>query len=379
MQLTVNRKIDKWLGYLLIAAFIPVTRLLGILLRRNHSIHKAPKQILFIKLMGLGSLVVASDAVKAVRQRFPATKLILLTEHNIGEGIKPFGVFDEIWRVDTGGLGLGALRYLYRMWRMKDWWVADMEVYSKLTTVYALMTMARNRFGFYLEPVFFRRYLNTHNVLFNRKGYLEDNYWSMTEAMTGVVQSKVIVAPVRGAELNKPYILINNTCSELALSRKLPEETLAAVCAWIVQHTPYQVAFLGTEKDRVDIDKLIDGNSRMVNMAGVFDFESYYRFMAEKGVCLVSIDSGPLHMARKLGLPTVSVWGPTNPGNYLKVREGEEKRHLSLYLEKGCSPCVHYFERLPCGGNHYCMKEVKAEAVIGKLKELLDYLRTRMV
>ena len=360
---------------MLIAAFIPVTRLLGMVLRRHHGIDKAPGQILFIKLMGLGSLVVASDAVKAMQQRYPATKFILLTEENIAAGIQPFGIFDELWTVDTGRMGLNALRFLYRLWRMKELWVVDMEVYSKLTTVYSLMTMARNRFGFYLQPVFFRRYLNTHNVLFDRSEYLEDSYWKMAEAVTGARLRPLMVAPVRRGEIHKPYVLINNTCSNLALSRRLPEETVEALCAWIEQYTSYGIAFLGMEKDRADIDRFIAGRERMVNMAGVLDFESYYTFMKEQGVCLVSIDSGPLHMARKLGLPTVSVWGPTRPGNYLKVKEGEEQRHLFLYLGKGCSPCVHYNERLPCWGNNHCMQDVAAEDVIGKLRELLGYLR----
>ena len=71
MQIPRKRKLDKYLGYLLIGIFLPVTRLLGILLRRNHDIKDPPRQIVFIKLMGLGSLVVASDAIMALRKQLP--------------------------------------------------------------------------------------------------------------------------------------------------------------------------------------------------------------------------------------------------------------------------------------------------------------------
>jgi ADP-heptose:LPS heptosyltransferase len=90
---------------------------------------------------------------------------------------------------------------------------------------------------------------------------------------------------------------------------------------------------------------------------------------------LVTIDSGPLHIARKLGLPTVSVWGPTNPGNYLKIHPGEEKRHLYHYEPVACSPCVHHFETLPCGGNNICMQKITAAAVIKNIETLLQQLK----
>ena len=89
---------------------------------------------------------------------------------------------------------------------------------------------------------------------------------------------------------------------------------------------------------------------------------------------MVTIDSGPLHIARKLGLPTVSVWGPTDPGNLLKVQEGEENRHQYEYLQVHCSPCVHHHEKLPCGGYNFCMKNISAQSIIDKIQIVLEHL-----
>src|SRR5689334_5804320 len=88
----IRRKqiIDKYLGYFLIGLLLPFTRLLGITLRLDHGLSKPPKRILFIKLMGLGSLVAASDAIAGMKTRLPDTRFILLTDDNIAEGIAPF-------------------------------------------------------------------------------------------------------------------------------------------------------------------------------------------------------------------------------------------------------------------------------------------------
>jgi ADP-heptose:LPS heptosyltransferase len=151
-------------------------------------------------------------------------------------------------------------------------------------------------------------------------------------------------------------------------------------------HTNYRVAFLGTANDKPGIDQFIDEHlpvykqkGRLFNIAGVLDFEAYYRFIADKGVCMVTIDSGPLHIARKLGLPTVSIWGPTDPMNYIKIAAGHEKRHLYIYNKVSCSPCVHHYEKLPCGGNNTCMKEIEAESIIEKLDALLQHLNEEPV
>jgi|HubBroStandDraft_1064217.scaffolds.fasta_scaffold46693_2 ADP-heptose:LPS heptosyltransferase len=383
MRIRRKQKIDWYVGYLLIGLLLPFTRLLGVMLRRNHSIEKAPKRIVFIKLLGLGSLIVASDAIRAIRVRFPGTKLILLTENNIADGIAPFQLFDEICAINTEKLWLtswGVIRFLLRTWRWRRLWVIDLEVYSKLTTVLALLTLARNRVGFYLSYVPFRRFLNTHNITFNQSVYLEDNYRYMARQLTGGALP-VFVPAVRQAELNKPYILLNNTCSGLADVRKLPDGIFSAIVQWILEHTDYSVALLGMPDDRDAINQLISGpglqgqRERILNYAGMAeDFSAYYSFLRDKGVCLVTIDSGPLHIARKLGLPTVSVWGPTHPDNYLRIGPDEEERHLYCYLRSPCSPCVHHYETLPCGGNNFCMKNIPAAAIIGKLQELLQRL-----
>jgi ADP-heptose:LPS heptosyltransferase len=384
VRLARKRKLDNYLGYILIALLLPVTRLLGVTLRRSHKLNNTPSYLLFIKLLGLGSLVSASDAILAMRKKYPDAKFILLTERNIAEGIAPFQLFDEIWTTpdeDFWGTCRQSVGLLFKTWKLKKLWVIDLEVYSKLTTVYALLTLAQNRFGFFLGPVFFRKYLNTHNVFFNREDYLEDNYLAMAKAVTGSEEYAGFVRTQRANESSKPYIILNNTCSDLALVRKLPEKTFSDVCQWILENTTYSVAIAGAPKDKEEINRFIElypelnkQKERISNIAGSMNFAAYYRFLEEKGVCLVTIDSGPLHIARKLGLPTVSVWGPTDPANYLKVEEGQECRHQYEYLHVHCSPCVHHYSKLPCGGYNFCMKNISSQHIIEKLQIVLEHL-----
>jgi ADP-heptose:LPS heptosyltransferase len=386
MRIHQQQRVDKYFGYFLIALLLPVARLLGIFMRRDHSLSSSPQHILCIKILGLGSVVLAVDAVKHIKQKYPYAKLILLTDINIANGIIPFHLFDEVWTIQSSNIfsvGKSALQYLFRSWRLKRLWIIDLEVYSKLTTVYALLTAAQNRFGFYLSPVFFRKHLNTHNILFNRQTYLEDNYNYMASVITKELYSSSNHLPVRKKDVSKPFIALNNTCSGLAWVRKLPDDLFLQICNWILENTSYCLALLGAPEDKKNNSLFIEASpqlaastSRIENIAGKFDFPSYYRFLTEECVCIVSIDSAPLHIAKKLGVPTVSIWGPTNPANYLKINPVEQNKHLFHYLNVPCSPCIHYHKILPCGGNNTCMKNIEATSITEKIKSLLNTIAT---
>jgi ADP-heptose:LPS heptosyltransferase len=373
LKLQTKRSVDKWLGYFLVILFVPITRVLGVLLRRDHSIQKPPKTILFIKLLGLGSLVQASEMVMDVRKKYPGSKIILLSDPNIAAGINYFKLFDESWCIRNASFAntlTDSCRLLYKCWRMRGLWIVDLEVYSKLTTVYSLMTLGVNRFGFYLKPVFFRKFLNTHNILFDQSGFIEDNYQRMDFTITGNDLKKYNIQ-IKKSDLSKPFIAINNTCSDLSVERKLPDATIAMLCRWILQNTDYSIVLLGSPSDKFPNEKFISNfllpASRVRNLSGM-NFESYYRFLETECSLVITIDSAPLHIARKLGIPTVSIWGPTSPSNYLKLGEKEKELNLYYYSKAVCSPCVHKTGKLPCNGNNFCMKDISAEEIISKIE-----------
>jgi ADP-heptose:LPS heptosyltransferase len=252
-------------------------------------------------------------------------------------------------------------------------WVVDLEVYSKLTATFSLLTFAANRFGFFLRPVFFRKFLNTHNVFFNQFTRLHDNYLQMAATVTGSDATSETPAMRKTDEINLPFILLNNTCSDLAVVRKMSAQQLTGICKWILEHTSYQVAFAGTKSDRHANAAIISelAGSRVINIAGQYDFESYYDFIQTQCAFVISIDSAPLHIALKLGVPTISIWGPTNPSFYLAIPAEQKNRHLFCYEKVACSPCVHHFDKLPCKGDNFCIKSISPETVISKIRQLL--------
>jgi ADP-heptose:LPS heptosyltransferase len=101
-------------------------------------------------------------------------------------------------------------------------------------------------------------------------------------------------------------------------------------------------------------------------------FAQYYDFLYHKCAAMVSIDSAPLHIGRALGLPMLSFWGPTNPHNYLAPRAHAADH--AVYLQAPCSPCVHFTEQLPCGGDNFCMKDITPLDIANQLASFLAHV-----
>ncbi|MBS2029665.1 MAG: glycosyltransferase family 9 protein [Deltaproteobacteria bacterium] len=82
---------------------------------------------------------------------------------------------------------------------------------------------------------------------------------------------------------------------------------------------------------------------------------------------VVAGDSGPVHLADALGVPTVALYGPTAPRRWAP----RDPRHRIIHKDLVCSPCSnHGSKRCPLGSLQ-CMREIAssevAEAALGVL------------
>ena len=77
-------------------------------------------------------------------------------------------------------------------------------------------------------------------------------------------------------------------------------------------------------------------------------------------------DTGLVHAARALGVPTVAVFGPTSP-----LLHGFGPRQRSVSLGLSCSPCsAHGSRRCPLG-HHRCLRDLDEARVAAACQEVL--------
>jgi ADP-heptose:LPS heptosyltransferase len=325
----------------------------------------------------MGSVMLAADALMALRQRYPNTRLILLCGKGLKEGLEPLGLFHEIWTLEDKSLSkllMQAPGLFRRIWQLPGLWTLDLEVYSRLSTLFSLYTFARNRFGFYLTDTRFRKNIHTHLVYFNTRIDVAVNYSAIVSAMGAPVLKgpyHLPDFPPRKPDHAYGWIALNNTCSELAPERRMPEREWVQLIELLLKAYPqHQIALLGAPEDKLAVQALRNqhflNESRVQNKAGTFRLPDYYQFLYNECALLASIDSMPLHIAHLLGLPTVSIWGPSAPETRMEARPDR----LTVYLAWHCSPCVHQ-KVLPCGGDNQCMKQQQPGTILAAVQRLL--------
>ncbi len=88
----------------------------------------------------------------------------------------------------------------------------------------------------------------------------------------------------------------------------------------------------------------------------------------EQSRFVIGCDSGPSHIAAACGKKVISLWGPTSPARSAPYRSED----FALQSAIGCSPCY----RRSCPGlDTICMSSIPPEAVVARVREVLDHAR----
>ena len=87
--------------------------------------------------------------------------------------------------------------------------------------------------------------------------------------------------------------------------------------------------------------------------------------LARSAVC-VGGDTGLVHAARALGVPTVAVFGPTTPSAH---EMGRRERAFALGID--CSPCSAHGQRRCPLGHHRCLRDLTPERVLDACESVL--------
>ncbi|MFN0070069.1 MAG: glycosyltransferase family 9 protein [Chloroflexota bacterium] len=91
----------------------------------------------------------------------------------------------------------------------------------------------------------------------------------------------------------------------------------------------------------------------------------------EHAQVVLGSDSGPLHLATALGVPTVRLFGPTDPAEFGPWPVGDQQVALRALVP--CSPCGHV-QAPPCGAviHPRCMMEHSPASVLEAISWILD-------
>jgi lipopolysaccharide heptosyltransferase II len=134
----------------------------------------------------------------------------------------------------------------------------------------------------------------------------------------------------------------------------------------------YQVAIVGDRAESQLGSTIVSQAGGAVDLCGKLDLRGLGGFIS-RCTAFVSNDSGPMHMARALGVPTLAIFGSTDPKMF------DFGEHGVLFAGVPCSPCS-FFGRSRCPRRHFrCMLQLDAERAWSALQPLLSGTRRASV
>lgn len=384
-------RIDRLVGRPVAFAFNLAARALGRLLRRDHAIEpERVRTIVVAKFVGMGSVLQATPLLRALRRRFPQARLVLLTSPALRPLMAQIPHVDGVIYVDDRSLARlarSALAAVRELWRRDVDLYFDLEVYSAFGALIGLLSLAHNRFGFYRESARFKLGIYTHLLYFNAHQPVRRIYLQLGAAAgastsgDGDDLGPVVVADesresfrgrwteLAGETAGEAPIVINPNASDLLIERRWPRAHFVEVIEALTA-AGRLVALTGAPDESIFVAELTaalspEAQARTVDTSGRLSFSELCALL-ESARCVITNDTGPMHLAIALGRPTVCLFGPGDPAHY-----GTERPDVSiLYEGVFCSPCLYHTDQPPCAGDNVCMQRIQPSAVVREAERL---------
>jgi ADP-heptose:LPS heptosyltransferase len=321
---------------------------------------------LLIRPGGIGDAVLLIPLIRSLKNIYPAIHVTVLAEQRNSGVFSLISCVDRLLCYDRPMELLQVLRCSYDI-------VIDTEQWHRLSAVVARIAAAPVKIGFDTNE---RRRMFTRPI-----PYSHDDY----EAVSFAHLLKPLGIEAGGVEMGTPFLSVPDDVSRKAagLLEMLHDQTFVTIfpgasiaerrwgadrfrrVAEMLSIFGIKTVVVGGKEDRQQ-GKVITAGGLGLNLAGM-TMLSESAAVIQKSSLLLSGDSGVLHIAVGLGVPTVSLFGPGRAKKW--APQGD--RHIVINKRLPCSPCTTFGTTPPCPINAQCMRDISVDEVANTVTMLL--------
>jgi len=315
------------------------------------------RSILVIRPGGIGDAALLAPAIYRLQRIFPHARIQILAEKRNSDTFALIPGIDQVLLYDTPNGLLQVLRGTYDL-------VIDTEQWHRLSALVARLTGAPRLIGFDTNE---RRRMFTHAVPYRHDEYEVSSFLHLLtplgirEAHDGSTvflfvpesekeRATTLLHPVGGT----PFISIFPGAS--IAERRWGSRRFNSVVKSL-EHHGLRSVIVGGAVDREQGEEIVK-DTRALNLAGRTTLAGTAAIISASSL-LLSGDSGVLHIAVGLGVPTVSLFGPGIAAKWAP----RGTRHTVVNRELPCSPCTRFGTTPPCPCNVSCLSEILPDAV----------------
>lgn len=339
---------------------------------KTENIKKLPREglnkILIRGTNWIGDAVLTLPAVAAVRATYPKTHIAMLVKPWVADIYRLFSDLDEIIIYENKFDNPAGVLRLARTLKQKKFDAAILLQNAIEAAIIALVAGIPLRAGYDSDA---RGLLLTHPVRRTRevkKVHQTDYYLEMVKALGCMsvpkemhMETKINVLDARNIlskfvpDADKAIIGIAPGAT-YGPAKKWSPERFAEVADRLGKKFSAQVIIMGGKSDDETaraVQKAAE--SKLINLAGKTTLREAI-YLISRCRLFISNDSGLMHVAGALNVPTIAVFGSTNPTTTSPVgRNSVIVRH-----DVPCSPCL----KKTCPTDFRCMRLVSVEDVL---------------
>ncbi len=339
-----------------------------------------PEKILVIRLSSLGDIVNTLPAVARLKQRHPkaeidwlvATNCVNLLEHN--PDIARIIPWDrDRWRKKRCISALKEFRALIRTLRSRRYdLVYDFQDQFRSGLISFLSKSPRRigfdgsrelNSGFYTEKVSLYSPRTLH--------YLERNLLLCDFSLDSPKEFHIVPTGADKDHVQRFLGSIGRGGSPLICispsarweSKRWPADRFSELAHRLVTELNAAIIFIGSAQDSLLVDKIASFRDfPYLNATGATTLRQLAHLLS---LCdlLITNDSGPMHLAAAMRVPTVSIFGPTDP----KLTGPYGQNHAIITSDIECASCG----KRRCPRNIECLRSISAERILRETRRLL--------
>lgn len=332
-----------------------------------------PRKIVIRGPNWVGDAVLAVPAIKAVRRQFPDARITLMVRPWVAGLFRPPTFVDEVWTHPRPGRTAWIPTALET--RRRDFDLALLLPNSFESAWTAFAGRVPVRIGYATDS---RRWLLTHPVRRRReKVHQVDYYMALVRESFGIRELRPDIGLVATPEDRDRArrlladngidptagILVVNPGAAFGSAKRWFEDRFADVADRLWERRHLTTVMVGSATERGIAARIRDAMSTPAAiLSGDTDLETL-RGVLSLASMVITNDSGPMHLAAALGVPTLAVFGSTDA----EVTGPVGPRARLVRHEVSCSPCL----LRECPIDHRCMKGVTVDQVSDAALEML--------
>jgi len=349
---------------------------------------KEELNIFITPLYGIGDILMATPAIKVLKENFPKSKITYLAIFSSHKEILKYNPYiDEILFFP---LSCGKVKMCKFLLSLRGKYNISINFYPsnrKDYNIAAYIVGADIRIGHYYKFDNLREL----NFLKNKVLIEDDNFHNVEEniRLLNFLGIKITEIPklqyflqkeeISWAEnflkkrniINRKLIGIHAGTSRFKnqAKRRWPKEKFAKLIREFLKEEDYFFLLFGTDEEREENYFIKEKVGRNVEIIENLNIRKVAALIKQCNLFITN-DSGLMHLAASVNIPIVCIFGPTNP----KWVHPWKAKHKIVRLNLPCSPCFYYSPKpLKCrkNGKFPCIRDIEVSQVKKASEEFL--------